>query len=182
AAIDSVREWSEAGQLPFPISVNVATEDLFTEDFVASLGARIEAAGIDPALLRLEVPEAGVLADLDRATERLEELRALGVSLALDDFGGEDTPGVADLKRLPIDVLKVHRSFVLGMEAEPSLDALVRGVITLAGALGIQTVAAGVETEAQLEHLAEYGCSAVQGFLLSPPLSRDAFEAKLAEL
>ena len=182
AGIDAASEWSDPGILPFPVSVNVAAEDLFRDDFVSALAESIAAASLDPSMLRLEIPEAGVLFDIDRAVARLDELSALGVSLALDNFGGEESPALGDLKRLPIDVLKVNRSFVLGMEADVSLDALVRAVITLAGALGIQTVATGVETEAQLAHLANYGCTAVQGFMLSEPEGQEEFEARLRRL
>ena len=176
AAIDAIAEWEQLGVLRVPISINVAPVDFLQQDFAVELQAKIEEAGIDPGHLRIEVAEAGVIDNIDLAVERLAAVQDLGVSVALDDFGAAENERLTDLSRLPIDVLKVHRSFVMGMESSKELSALVRGVISLAGALGIQTVAAGVETEEQLAHLASYGCDAVQGYLLSKPLERSVFE------
>lgn len=175
AGLDAIAAWEERGALDVPISINVAPEDALREGFAAELGEKIEERGVDPAHVRLEIPEAGVARDFDLAEARLGALRELGIGVALDDVGAGERSAVADLRRLPIDQLKVHRTFVLGMESSEGVAALVRGVVSLAGALGIETVAAGVESEGQLASLVEFGCSSVQGFMLSKPLEAEAF-------
>lgn len=170
--------WLTAGKLAHPISLNLAPADVFERGFVAELRAAMRSHHVDPSFLHLEVPESGLRGRLPEAIDRFSEIRALGVQIALDDFGESDLE-VADLGALPIDALKVHRRCVLDMESSESATALVRGILSLAAVRGVDTIAAGVEAEPQLERLAAFGCKAVQGFLLSPPLERGAFERQL---
>ena len=178
AGLRTMGEWLAARELAYPVSLNVAPADVFDPGFVAGLRSALDRHRVDPCYLRLEVPESGLRGRLEEAITRFTEIRALGVEIALDDFGESDLE-VAELGALPIDVLKVHRRFVLDMENSESATALVRGILSLANVQGIDTIAAGVETETQLERLAAFGCRAVQGFLLSPPLERDAFEEQM---
>lgn len=180
AALERIGAWQGAGVLGVPISINVSAADFLAEDFADRLAAGIERSAVDPAQVVLEVPEEGVVASADAARARVEQMHALGVAVALDDVGASDT-GLTGLRQLPVDALKVHRSFVLGMERDTSMAALVRGVISLAGALGMRTCAAGVETGAQLITLGEFGCDAVQGYLLSRPLELSAFEELMGQ-
>lgn len=180
AGMKAIGEWQAAGKLAFPVSLNVAAEEAFDGEFANEMSARLERYGVDPGFVRLEISEAGVVGDIAVAIERLAAIRELGISVALDDFGESDTE-ITELRKLPIDVLKVHRSFVLEMGRSPSMSALVRGILSLAKVLGIETVAAGVESEEQMSQLQEFGCDVVQGFMLSAPLERSAFEARLSE-
>lgn len=178
-AIPEIAQLKAAHGLNVPISINVRGADLLQEGFVESIGALLDEHDLDPAMLRVEVTEADVLARLDAAEERLGALRGIGVSVALDDFGKEGAT-LADLRRLPIDLVKVHRAFTRDMEADATSSALIQGVMSLSRALGIQTVAVGVESWGQFETLRSYGCTAVQGFLFSPPLEASAFIHRLS--
>ncbi len=178
-AIPEIAQLASTHGLTVPVSINVRGADLLEEGFVESIGALLTEHGLDPALLRVEVTEADVLARIDAAEERLGALREIGVAVALDDFGKQGAT-LADLRRLPIDVVKVHRAFTRDMEKDATSSALIQGVMSLSRALGIQTVAVGVESWGQFETLRAYGCSAVQGFLFSPPLEADKFIERLA--
>lgn len=178
-AIPEIAALARDHGLSVPISINVRGADLLEDGFVERIGALLGEHQLDPALLRVEVTEADVLARIDSAEERLGALRAIGVAVALDDFGKQGAT-LADLRRLPIDVLKVHRAFTRDMEKDATSSALIQGVMSLSRALGIQTVAVGVESWGQFETLRSYGCSAVQGFLFSPPLEASAFSERLA--
>ena len=177
-AIPAIAQLASDHGLSVPVSINVRGADLLQEGFVETIGALLEQHKLNPDLLRVEVTEADVLARLDAAEERLGALRAIGVGVALDDFGKQGAT-LADLRRLPIDVVKVHRAFTRDMETDATSSALIQGVMSLSRALGIQTVAVGVESWGQFETLRSYGCSAVQGFLFSPPLEANEFMTRL---
>ncbi|MEM8709337.1 MAG: EAL domain-containing protein [Planctomycetota bacterium] len=178
--IAEIARFASAHGLSVPVSINVRGADLLSEGFVEQIGSLLEASRLDPALLRVAVSEADIFARLDVAQERLEATQALGVSVALDDFGKEGST-LADLRRLPVDVVKVHKAFIRDLEDDPTAATLVQGVMSLARTVGIETVAVGVESWSQFESLRSLGCSAVQGFLFSPPLEADAFAARLRE-
>ncbi len=179
AGIAAIADWQHEGVLPFPVSLNVEPTDFFSENFVDEMKQWIEVFKADPSLVRLELPERGLASHSSEAVhDRLRAIRALGVTVALDDVGESDAQ-LAGIRGLEIDALKVHRSLVLEMAFCKSTSVVVRGILSLARALDIQTVAAGVETESQLSQLREFGCSVVQGYLLSRPLEEDAFGALL---
>lgn len=177
-AIPQIAQMASESGLAVPVSINVRGADLFADGFVESIGALIEQSDLDPRLLRVEVSEADVLARIARSEERLGALRKLGVSVALDDFG-KDGATLADLRRLPLDVVKVHRAFTRDLETDETSAALIQGVMSLARVLGIETVAVGVESWSQFERLRAYGCGAVQGFLFSRPLEAAEFVSGL---
>ena len=177
-AIPEIAQLAVEHGLSVPVSINVRGADLLEEGFVESIGALLKEHSLDSALLRVEVTEADVLARIDAAEERLGALRAIGVAVVLDDFGKQGAT-LADLRRLPIDVVKVHRTFTRDMETDAASAALIQGVMSLSRALGIQTVAVGVESWGQFEMLRSYGCSAVQGFLFSQPLEAGVFAQRL---
>jgi len=163
------------------VSLNVGPSLFFSKRFPAEISRLLDEHGVDAELLQIEVRASDVLEHMEAAGERIRELREIGVTVALDDFGKEEV-SPADLRELPIDALKVHRSLILELAESESTQALVRGVLSLAKVLGIETVAAGVEYEAQLELLRSFGCDAVQGFMLSPPLEADAFAERLSAI
>jgi EAL domain-containing protein (putative c-di-GMP-specific phosphodiesterase class I) len=130
-------------------------------------------------MLECEISEDTVMGDPRRATEVLERLRALGVRLSLDDFGTGHS-SLSYLKRLPLDEVKIDRSFVTGMAIDPSNAAIVRSTIDLARHLGLDVVGEGVESEEVLEVLVALDCDEDQGFLLSRPLPADQLDGWLA--
>ena len=178
--IAAISMWREERGLEFPVSLNVRGDEVVRAGFTADLARMLETAGVRPGLLRLEVSEADVLRLHDAIVPAMAELREHGVTIALDDFGRAGT-SLAELRDLPIDVLKVDRSLVCEMTSDPGAAVLVEGVMSLAAALGIETVAAGVERTDQLERLEALGCRAVQGFLLAEPMEFSEFDEWLAE-
>jgi len=144
----------------------VVDGELHAERFeVAKLLGRWNVA---PAALELEIAENTILTNLTRARDVLERLDALGVRLAIDDFGTGHS-SLAHLARLPIDVLKIDRSFVHNMAADSGDAVIVRSIIDLAHNLGLEVIAEGVETEQAAQTLEGLGCDILQGFLLARP-------------
>ncbi len=171
------QRWQESrrGASPLLISVNLSVQQLKQIDFVAEV---LTETGLAPATLVLEITEDAVMEDAQRAVEALEELKRTGVRLAIDDFG-TGRSSLAYLKRLPVDYLKIDRSFVERLGDDPKGVEIVSGTLALARALSLKTIAEGVETPAQLENLREMGCDLAQGKLFSEPRSADAMEQYL---
>jgi diguanylate cyclase (GGDEF)-like protein/PAS domain S-box-containing protein len=164
-ACAEMARWRSAGLQIGPISVNVAARQLLMTEFAEQVRSILDATQLEPHLLELEVTETAGLEHLDEAVEALEELRAEGVQVAIDDFGTGHS-SLARLKALPVDTLKLDRSFIADMENTDG-RALVGGMIGLGHALGMSIVAEGVETAEQLAVLRELGCDALQGFLFA---------------
>jgi len=157
------------------VAVNVTGRDLLDLHFPEQVAAAIERAGVAPEALELEITESTIMTDAARARSVLLALSELGVRVAIDDFGsGHSSLGY--LKRLPIDVLKIDRSFVMNMTEESDDAVIVRSTIDLGHNLGLQVVAEGVETEEALARLTELGCDSVQGYFLGRPQPTDAVE------
>ena len=157
------------------ISVNVSARQFLHEDFVAGVVAALEHSGADPRRLDLELTESSLVTDIDRVSEKMEALKARGVGFSLDDFG-TGYSSLAYLKRLPLDQLKIDRSFVRDILVDPNDAAIARMIIVLAENLGLRVIAEGVETAEQREFLAGNGCSAYQGYLFSAPQPIAALE------
>lgn len=159
------------------VTVNVSARQLAQGGFPGEVAAALAASGLDrtPWLLGLELTESMVMNVADGALDRLTELRALGVRLLLDDFG-TGTSSLARLRRLPVDTLKIDRAFITELGAgDGDDDPFVAAIISLAGALGMETVAEGVETETQRERLQALGATKIQGFLFARPEPADVF-------
>ena len=150
---------------------NVTGRDLLDLGFPDEVAALLEKWDVPPAALELEITENTILTNATRAQDVLDRLSALGVRLAIDDFG-KGHSSLEHLAQLPIDVLKIDRSFVMHM-AQPTNAAIVRSTIDLAHNLGLEVVAEGVETDAAALQLAALGCDTLQGFLLSRPVPAD---------
>ncbi|WP_146009622.1 putative bifunctional diguanylate cyclase/phosphodiesterase, partial [Deinococcus planocerae] len=164
--------WQRGGR-PLRVAVNVSAVQLRGAHFARDVAAILRDTGLAPSLLELEVTETAVMANLCAATAQLTELRALGVSVALDDFG----TGYSSLelvRELPLDKLKLDRSFVMGAERDPRRQAIVASILHLAGALGLTVVAEGLETPEQRELLLTLGCPLAQGYLYARPLDERA--------
>jgi len=174
AALRQCAAWRREGY-DLAVAVNVTGRDLLDLHFPDQVAAAIARAGVAPDALELEITESTIMTDAARARSVLVQLSELGVRLAIDDFGsGHSSLGY--LKRLPIDVLKIDRSFVMNM-ADGSDDAvIVRSTIDLGHNLGLEVVAEGVETEEALAQLTQLGCDSVQGYFLGRPQPTDAVE------
>ena len=159
------------------LSVNVSGRQLETDAFLDDVAAALRESGIPPDQLTLEVTESTLMRRTAETAARAHALRALGVRLGIDDFG-TGYSSLAQLQRLPIDVLKLDKSFVDGVATNAGDTEIARAILALGGALGLRTVAEGIETPAQYARLRELGCAYGQGYLFAPPV--DA--AMLAEL
>ncbi|TVP62802.1 MAG: EAL domain-containing protein [Nitriliruptor sp.] len=167
-ACEDRAKWVVA-EVELPIAVNISTRDLQDTRFPRDLAELLEDGGLPPEQLTLEITETALQVDPERASRVVAELGELGVRLAIDDFG-TGYSSLAVLRHLRVSELKLDRSFVLGMEEDDAGVAVVRSVVQLAHALGLEVVAEGVEQESSLEELRRIGCDTVQGFLLSRPL------------
>jgi diguanylate cyclase (GGDEF)-like protein len=159
--------WRRQG-LDLSVAVNITGRDLLDLGFPAQVRALLTKWDVTPAALELEITENTILTNATRARDVLDRLSELGVRLAIDDFGTGHS-SLEHLARLPIDVLKIDRSFVMHMDVN-SNAVIVRSTIDLAHNLGLEVVAEGVETEAAAAHLAALGCDTLQGFLLGRPV------------
>ncbi|GAB4209610.1 MAG: hypothetical protein OHK0013_29230 [Sandaracinaceae bacterium] len=167
------RAWEQAGLDVGRVSVNVSALQFARPDFVGTVTRAMRNAGVREGQIELELTESIVMDDVEHVATRLGELRKLGVGVSIDDFG-TGYSSLAYLQRLPVDVLKIDRSFVRpldqgGAEARGA-QALAGTITTLARGLGLEVLAEGVETEGQFRALAELGCDAIQGFLLGKPV------------
>ncbi|MDG2217963.1 MAG: EAL domain-containing protein [Acidimicrobiales bacterium] len=168
-------------QEPVRIWVNLSARQLGDPDLLNYVQSAIDDAGITTDEICLEITESALMGDAETATEQLDELRRLGISLGIDDFGiGWSQFGY--LQRLPLDVLKIDRSFVSGLGTEKSATTIVAAIIDLAHALGLIVIAEGVETRQQLDVLTELDCDQALGFHFSPPQSPEAFDEVLTPL
>ena len=174
-ACRQLQEWRSAAALPdgFQMAVNLSRRQLLDRMIVADVEAILADAGVRPADVVLEVTETALMSDTEQLTRRLEELSAVGVAIAMDDFG-TGYSSLDQLRRLPIDVLKIDRAFVKGIDRGPEDFALATAIIKLAASLGKATVAEGVETPAQLAHLRSLRAGRAQGYLFAPPLDPGA--------
>ena len=176
-ACRQMREWQcefarTGSELPLALSVNLSVKQFAQRGFVQHVAEIVSASGMDPRSLKLEITESFVIDDPRGTRTMLEELRALGVQIYLDDFGtGYSSLGY--LHTLPLDAIKIDRSFVTGMDAGPTHLQLVHTVRALARNIGVLAVAEGVETEAQLRTLRTLGCESAQGYLFSRPIGSE---------
>ncbi|WP_353643478.1 EAL domain-containing protein [Mesorhizobium sp. WSM2239] len=167
--------FAATSDLPW-LAVNVSPLQLRDENFAADLFVIMEAAGVEPSRIQLEITESVLLENTPATTAVLKELRGRGVRIALDDFG-TGYSSVNYLRHYSIDKLKIDRSFVHQLGSSDESAAIVKALVDLAAALGIQVTAEGVETVQQRDALVAMGCQELQGFLLSPPLSRSQIGA-----
>ena len=161
------------------LSVNVSASQLYGPDFVAETCALLERTGCPPDKLVFELTESMLISDMEGAVQTMEALRKLGIRFSIDDFG-TGYSSLAYLQRLPLDEVKVDRSFVRDLPDNPSSRAIVRTIVALARTLGLRLIAEGVEEAPQLKTLMDEGCTSFQGFMFHRPATIDAFEARVA--
>lgn len=167
-ALDQCRSWRDAGH-DLPVAVNLSASDLVEVDLAPHVKALLAERGLPPHSLVLEITESTIVADADRARRILSRLQRLGVEISVDDYG-TGYSSLAYLHRLPIDELKIDKSFLTDLRGDHGAEAIVRSTIDLAHTLGLRVVAEGVETPDTWFMLAEFGCDLAQGYLLTPPL------------
>ncbi len=170
----------DGGRGRFGMAVNVSAQQLVRSDLVDLTLRALEATGVEPGRLTLELTEEAAVQDLNRTASRLQALRAAGVHVAVDDFG-TGYSSMQYLSRLPVDILKIDQKFVFGLGRSSEDDVLVRSIIRLADELGLDVIAEGVETRAQADFLIAHGCRLAQGFLFSPPRPLAELRARLGE-
>jgi diguanylate cyclase (GGDEF)-like protein len=166
-------EWNAGALQPVKLFANVSGVQLAHPEFSAKIADALSRSGLAPERLELEITESWVIADLQAAAAKLQKLRNLGIGIAIDDFGvGYSTFNY--LQTLPLDVLKIDRSFIHRLDGSSANLSTVRAIVGMAQDLGLKTVAEGVETESQIRQLREIGCEMMQGFFLGRPLEPQA--------
>ena len=171
-------QWRKEGFPSIKMSVNVSGVQLSQEGFVETVANALRVSGLAPCALQLEITETWIVNDPRAAAARLQTLRDLGVSISVDDFGtGQSSFGC--LHELPLDILKIDRSFVARLDGSAKQLSTIRAIVMLAKQLGLSTVAEGVETEEQLMELEKIDCDLIQGFLFARPLSVEQASALL---
>jgi diguanylate cyclase len=178
-ALERAAGWPESLR-GLRLSINLTAADIARPDFADHLLDRVDTSGFPRDRLTVEITESGLIEDLGRAAALFATLRAAGLRIAIDDFG-TGYSSLAYLKSLPLDYLKIDKRLADDIAGSPRDRVVVRGVIEMARSLGLAVVAEGVETEAQLDLLAQEGCQYFQGFLCAEPLTGDALAALLAD-
>jgi EAL domain-containing protein (putative c-di-GMP-specific phosphodiesterase class I) len=166
-----IGEWQRGGAAVVPVAVNVSTRQFEQRSVIDLVCRATRAASIEPPLLHIELTESAFMEDRDRNVAILQELREMGVEVSVDDFG-TGYSSLAYLRDLPIDCLKIDRSFVMAL-GTPEGDAIVEAIIRMARSRGVTTVAEGVESLAQARRLRELGANYGQGFYFSKPVAPD---------
>ena len=167
--------WQRSGCGKLRMAVNLSARQFAQTGLAATISAALQRSGLDPSLLEIEITESLMMADVEQAVTTLADLKRLGVHVSVDDFG-TGYSSLSYLKRFPIDVLKIDRSFVRDIANDASDAAIVAAIISLAHSLGLSVVAEGVERQDQLIYLASCGCDTVQGYMVSPPMRAEALE------
>ena len=177
-AVKTLAEWEAAGREPLTLAVNISTLDLQDQALPARLAALLAQYRVDPAQLQLEVTETGLMSSSADPIAVLHALKSWGVRLAVDDFGTGQS-SLAYLQHLPVDELKIDRSFVQDVHADARRQALLKSIVGVGQGLGLTVTAEGVESEAELAVVQACGCDLVQGYLLAKPMDLPDFEAWL---
>ncbi|MGR9014512.1 MAG: EAL domain-containing protein [Gammaproteobacteria bacterium] len=169
-----------ANKLPgFRIAINLSPLQLLDDDFMAVLDHILAETGTNPEWIELEVTEGLVMHDIEKATERLHQIRERGIHVTMDDFG-TGYSSLSYLQKLPIQTVKIDRSFIEAYIDDPASSeaAFIKTIVSLGQVLNMKVVAEGVETESQLKLLQSYGCNEIQGYYLSPPVPADEFQRR----
>ena len=178
-AAAQAQHWAGQG-LKIRVAINVSARQLSDTAIVRDLSDALETAGLDPCLLDLELTESCLIEDEKMALGLITQFREMGAQVHLDDFG-TGYSSLSQLARIPLDVIKLDRSFVRGINTNPKSQALVRSMVAVAQALNFGVVAEGVETAAEEEFIRKVGIDYAQGFLYARPMTAEAFEGWLAE-
>jgi EAL domain-containing protein (putative c-di-GMP-specific phosphodiesterase class I) len=178
-ACGDVGAWRDAGLATVPIAVNLSARQFRQQDLEQRIRRIVEAAGVPPSAIELEITESQLMQDPDHAIGVMRALSGAGIRIAIDDFG-TGYSSLAYLTRFPVSSLKIDRSFVTDLLTDPAHAAIARAIIDMAHTLGFIVVAEGVETEGQAAFLRGLGCEQAQGYLFHRPMPAEAFGALLA--
>jgi len=180
-ACTQARRWQAAGLAPEDLlmSVNLSAREIVASSIAASVSDSLLQSDFEPSNLVLEITESAVMKDVEAAVHNLHELSTLGVRIAIDDFG-TGYSSLSHLERLPIEILKIDRSFLSGIGSANDAADLAQAIVHLSRTLGLTAIAEGVESDAQVECLLQMGCTLAQGFHLGVPLDAAATEVLLA--
>lgn len=170
--------WIRKGLPPIRVAVNLSARQIYGAGFVEMVRTVLADTGVRAGCIELELTESVMMQDIQHVADLLTELKQIGVHVSVDDFG-TGYSSLSYLKRLPLDALKVDRSFVRDVPSDPDDAAITRAVVALAHSLRLKVVAEGVETEAQLAFLRDLGCDEIQGFIFSKPVVAGDFEEML---
>lgn len=177
-ACQQAKNIHKALRRPITIAVNISARQLLDKNFVEGFRTALKETRIAPEWLAVELTETAVMTNGDRAIERLQQVRDMGISIAIDDFG-TGYSSLSHLKRLPVDTLKIDRSFVEGLPTDEEDRAIVTLIVSMANSLDYRIVVEGVETSAQLTFLTLCGCEYAQGYYFGEPMSADKFLQRL---
>ena len=168
-ACRQLKEWHQSTQIPISMAVNLSARQFAAANFLPTIKKIIDNSGIDKRFLTLELTESLLFGENDDNIELLRSLKAMGLKLSIDDFG-TGYSSLSLLRKLPLDELKIDRSFIKDLSESDESRAIVSTIIFLARSLNLSTVAEGIEKKEELEYLRELGCQQYQGFLFSPPV------------
>jgi diguanylate cyclase (GGDEF)-like protein len=163
------KTWQQRGLGPIAVSVNISSRQFDKKNLIEVVTQALRDANLSPQYLELEITESTIMQDPEEAITTLHRLKNMGVRISVDDFGAGYS-SLNYLKRVPLDALKIDRSFVMNLATSSSDEAIIKAIIALAHSLKLKVIAEGVETEEQLSLLRELGCDEIQGFLFSRPL------------
>src|SRR5581483_1846920 len=167
-ACRQARSWVAESGANLKVAVNLSAMEFRIPDILDTIVSAVNAAGLEPRVLEIELTESALMIDPEGAASALKMLRSMGVSIAIDDFG-TGYSSLSYLRRLPIDKLKIDRSFIRDLPSSPTDESIVRAIVSLAHSVGLQVVAEGVETSEQLECIRALHCDQWQGYYCCPP-------------
>lgn len=173
-----IKEWQSKGLQTVPVAINLSLKQILSRDLVHTVKDIIQEYQVEPCYLEFEITESAMMKDLDTTLYVLNELKNIGICIAIDDFG-TGYSSLAHLKRFPIDILKIDRSFIKDIPNDEEDMAITSLIISMGKHLNLKIVAEGVETEEQLQYLTRLGCDQYQGYYFSPPLSDDEISVLL---
>jgi diguanylate cyclase (GGDEF)-like protein/PAS domain S-box-containing protein len=172
AVCRQIRSWQADGIDPVPVAINLSAREFAAKDLAGVMTRILGGHGVDPSLIELEITESSLMVNSEEVVATLEALGRLGIGLSIDDFG-TGYSSLAYLKRFPLDAVKIDRSFVKDITTDADDATITLAVISMAHSLGLQVIAEGVETEAQLAFLARHGCDQIQGYYFARPLAAE---------
>lgn len=179
-ACQQIKKWDDLGFADLSVSVNLSPRQFTDSNLVAAVKDALHLSGIKPSQLHLEITESTAMYALDKSIDLLHQIKELGVHISIDDFG-TGYSSLSYLQLMPIDCLKIDRTFIKNLHTSTKDKAFVQAIVTMAKTLGMKTVAEGVELDEQLELLQEIGCEIAQGYLFSKPLPAFQFEKLMTQ-
>lgn len=171
-ACKTALNWQKQGKVSVPVSVNVSVTQIEDPDFIDIAGKILATTGVDPSLIKLEITESLLLSNIEDKIAKLKRLKDYGFELSIDDFG-TGYSSLSYLGKLPVDELKIDKSFIDNVQDSQESKAIVDSIIYMGHSLGLSIVAEGIETDQQLDYLKKKGCDTYQGFFFSRPLPLD---------